>query len=234
MVRMHQIAFGAIGVVVMFAGGWLFWYYAIRPRHPSPYSLFEIVLVPLALLATGILCLLAAVGAFTDARLKLWTWQAARGARRWPESWASEPLAAFRRDPSVRVEGRAQTPKGWSASSRFDEIVDAQIRVTDTPPVGGWIGLFPRTPVVYILPRLVGMIDDLIRDADWVAQDNPGGLAMAHSAKGSRAAVRSRRGASWLSGWPTRSRPRMAAFGVVPRRASLAVPTTCQNLPAHP
>jgi drug/metabolite transporter (DMT)-like permease len=74
---MHQIAFGAIGVVVMFAGGWLFWYFAVRPHHPSPYSLFEIVIVPLALLVMGILCLLAAVGAFTDARLKLRTGQAA-------------------------------------------------------------------------------------------------------------------------------------------------------------
>jgi hypothetical protein len=73
MVRKHQIALGAIGLVVMFAGGWLFWYFAVRPHHPSPYSLFEIAIVPLGLLIIGMLCLLAAVGAFTDSGLKLRT-----------------------------------------------------------------------------------------------------------------------------------------------------------------
>jgi hypothetical protein len=77
MVRIHQIVIGAIGLVVMFAGVWLFWYFAVRPHHPSPYSLFEIAIVPLGLLVIGLLCLLAAVGAFTDARPELRTGQPA-------------------------------------------------------------------------------------------------------------------------------------------------------------
>jgi hypothetical protein len=67
MVRIDRIALGAVGLVVVFAGSWLFWYFAIRPHHPSPYSLFEIAIVPLGLLVIGALCLLAAVGAFTGA-----------------------------------------------------------------------------------------------------------------------------------------------------------------------
>jgi drug/metabolite transporter (DMT)-like permease len=58
-----QIALGAAGLLVMFAGGWLFWYFAVRPHHPSSYSLFEIAILPVGLLAIGIVCVLAAVAA---------------------------------------------------------------------------------------------------------------------------------------------------------------------------
>ena len=54
----------------MFFGGWLLWYFAIRPHHPSSYSLFQIAILPTALFVIGIFCLLAAVGAFTDTRLR--------------------------------------------------------------------------------------------------------------------------------------------------------------------
>jgi hypothetical protein len=63
MVPRDQIALGAAGLLVMSAGGWLFWYFAVRPHHPSSYSLFEIAILPVGLLAIGILCLLAAVAA---------------------------------------------------------------------------------------------------------------------------------------------------------------------------
>jgi hypothetical protein len=56
-----QIALGGAGLLVMFAGGWLFWYFAVRPHHPSSYSLFDIAILPVGLLTTGMLCLLAAV-----------------------------------------------------------------------------------------------------------------------------------------------------------------------------
>jgi drug/metabolite transporter (DMT)-like permease len=70
MVRRDQIALGAVGLLVMFAGGWLFWYFAVRPHHPNSYSLFEIAILPVGLLVTGMLCLLAAVGEFTGTRLR--------------------------------------------------------------------------------------------------------------------------------------------------------------------
>jgi len=66
----EQIALGAAGLLVMFAGGWLFWYFAVRPHHPSSYSLFEMAILPVGLLVIGVLCLLAAVGAFTSSRLR--------------------------------------------------------------------------------------------------------------------------------------------------------------------
>jgi len=65
-----QIALGAAGLLVMFAGGWLFWYFAIRPRHPSSYSLFDIAILPVALLVIGMLCLLAAVRELPGTRLR--------------------------------------------------------------------------------------------------------------------------------------------------------------------
>jgi drug/metabolite transporter (DMT)-like permease len=65
-----QIALGAVGLLAMFAGGWLFWYFAVRPHHPSSYSLFEIAILPVGLLVIGMLCLLAAVGQFTGTRLR--------------------------------------------------------------------------------------------------------------------------------------------------------------------
>ena len=65
-----QIALGAAGLLVMFAGGWLFWYFAIRTRHPSSYSLFDIAILPVALLVIGMLCLLAGVGEFSGTRLR--------------------------------------------------------------------------------------------------------------------------------------------------------------------
>jgi len=61
MVPRDQIALGAVGLLVMFAGGWFVWYFAIRPHHPSSYSLFEIAILPVGLLVIGMLCLLAAV-----------------------------------------------------------------------------------------------------------------------------------------------------------------------------
>ena len=64
----EQIALGAAGLLVMFAGGWLFWYFAVRPHHPSSYSLFEMAILPVGLLVIGVLCLLAAVGEFTGSR----------------------------------------------------------------------------------------------------------------------------------------------------------------------
>jgi hypothetical protein len=54
----------------MFAGGWLFWYFAVRPHHPSSYSLFEMAILPVGLLVIGMLCLLAGVGEFTGTRLR--------------------------------------------------------------------------------------------------------------------------------------------------------------------
>src|SRR5215470_14500056 len=63
-----QIALGAVGLLVMFAGGWFFWYFAVRPHHPSSYSLFEIAIMPVGLLVIGMLCLLAAAGEFTGTR----------------------------------------------------------------------------------------------------------------------------------------------------------------------
>jgi drug/metabolite transporter (DMT)-like permease len=60
-----QIALGAVGLLVMFAGGLLLWYFAVRPHHPSSYSLFDIAILPVGLLVIGMLCLLAAVGEFT-------------------------------------------------------------------------------------------------------------------------------------------------------------------------
>jgi len=66
----EQIALGAAGLLVMFAGGWLFWYFAVRPHHPSSYSLFEMAILPVGLLVIGVLCLLAAVGQFTGTRLR--------------------------------------------------------------------------------------------------------------------------------------------------------------------
>ena len=70
MVPRDQIALGAVSLLVMFAGGWLFWYFAVRPHHPSSYSLFEIAILPVGLLVIGMLCLLAAVGEFTGPRLR--------------------------------------------------------------------------------------------------------------------------------------------------------------------
>jgi drug/metabolite transporter (DMT)-like permease len=69
-VPVDRIALGAAGLLVMFAGGWLFWYFAVRPHHPSSYSLLEIAILPLGLLVIGVLCLLAAVGEFTSTRLR--------------------------------------------------------------------------------------------------------------------------------------------------------------------
>ena len=66
----EQIALGAAGLLVMFTGGWLFWYFAVRPHHPSSYSLFEMAILPVGLLVIGVLCLLAAVGQFTGTRLR--------------------------------------------------------------------------------------------------------------------------------------------------------------------
>jgi drug/metabolite transporter (DMT)-like permease len=68
--RKNQFKLGVAGVAVMFFGGWLLWYFAIRPHHPSSYSLFQIAILPTALFVIGIFCLLAAVGAFTDTRLR--------------------------------------------------------------------------------------------------------------------------------------------------------------------
>ena len=65
-----QIALGAAGLLVMFTGGWLFWYFAIRPRHPSSYSLFDIAILPVALLVIGMLCLLAAARELPGTRLR--------------------------------------------------------------------------------------------------------------------------------------------------------------------
>ena len=64
-----QIALGAVGLLAMFAGVWLFWYFAIRPRHPSSYSLFDIAILPVALLVIGMLCLLAVVRELPGTRL---------------------------------------------------------------------------------------------------------------------------------------------------------------------
>jgi len=65
-----QIALGAAGLLVMFTGGWLFWYFAVRPHHPSSYSLFEMAILPVGLLVIGMLCLLAGVGEFSGTRLR--------------------------------------------------------------------------------------------------------------------------------------------------------------------
>jgi drug/metabolite transporter (DMT)-like permease len=61
---------GVAGIAAIFFGGWLLWYFAIRPHHPSSYSLFQIAILPIVLFVIGIFCLLAAVGAFTDTRLR--------------------------------------------------------------------------------------------------------------------------------------------------------------------
>ena len=65
-----QIALGAVGLLLMFAGAWLFWYFAIRPRHPSSYSLFDIAILPTGLLVIGMLCLLAAARELPGTRLR--------------------------------------------------------------------------------------------------------------------------------------------------------------------
>jgi hypothetical protein len=55
-------------VTTVFFGGWVFWYFAIRPpavHRPTHYNLFEIGLLPTGLTVAGVLLLLAAAGAFT-------------------------------------------------------------------------------------------------------------------------------------------------------------------------
>ena len=61
-----QIMLGLAGVAAVSLGGWVFWYYAIRPPQtdrPTHYSLFEIVFLPTGLIVVGVFVLLAAGGA---------------------------------------------------------------------------------------------------------------------------------------------------------------------------
>jgi len=68
--RKSQFALGVAGLAAISFGGWLLWYFAIRPHHPSSYSIFQIAILPMILFVIGILCLLTAASAFTDTRLR--------------------------------------------------------------------------------------------------------------------------------------------------------------------
>jgi hypothetical protein len=53
------------GVTTVVFGGWVFWYFTIRPpavHRPTHYNLFEISLLPTGLIVAGALLLLAAAG----------------------------------------------------------------------------------------------------------------------------------------------------------------------------
>jgi hypothetical protein len=67
------------------------------------------------------------------------------------------------------------------AGCRLDKVVDAQIRVADSLPVRRPIGLLPVAALVDVLPGLAAMLDDLVGDANRVAQDYPGIITFAHS-----------------------------------------------------
>jgi hypothetical protein len=70
--RSDEFMLGIAGVTTIFLGGWVFWYFAIRPpaiHRPTHYNLFEIALLPTALIVAGVLLLLAATGAFAGQAL---------------------------------------------------------------------------------------------------------------------------------------------------------------------
>lgn len=73
-----------------------------------------------------------------------------------------------------------------STGRRLDEVIHAQTRVADLPPVRRWIGLLPGTSLIDILPRLGGMFDGLVGDPNWVAENDPGILTFAHGQQGYR------------------------------------------------
>jgi hypothetical protein len=75
---------------------------------------------------------------------------------------------------------QAPCPARPSASGRLDEVVDAQICIVNAPPVRRRIGVRPVTPLVYILPGLTGMLNDLVGDADWIAKGYAGIITLAH------------------------------------------------------
>jgi hypothetical protein len=61
-----QVMLAVAGLATVSLGGWLFWYYAIRPPRadrPTHYSLFEIAFLPTGLIVIGVFLLLAAGGA---------------------------------------------------------------------------------------------------------------------------------------------------------------------------
>ena len=71
-------------------------------------------------------------------------------------------------------------------SRRLDEVIHAQTRVADLPPVRRWIGLFPVTSLIDILPRLAGMFDGLVGDPNRVAENDPRIITFAHGQQGYR------------------------------------------------
>lgn len=89
------------------------------------------------------------------------------------------------------MSSQSHTGSAWChrfqlTSRRFDEVIHAQARVADLPPVRRWIGLLPGTSLIDILPRLGGMFDGLVGDPNWVAENDPGILTFAHGQQGYR------------------------------------------------
>jgi hypothetical protein len=72
-----------------------------------------------------------------------------------------------------------------SAGRRLDEVVDAQIRVVNPPPIRRSVGLLPGAALIDILLGLIAMLDGLVGAADWVAEDYSGIVAVAHGRQGS-------------------------------------------------
>jgi hypothetical protein len=71
-----------------------------------------------------------------------------------------------------------------STSRRLNEVIHAQTRVADLPPVRRSIGLLPGTSLIDILPRLAGMLDDLVGDPNRVAENDPMVITFAHGQQG--------------------------------------------------
>ena len=86
---------------------------------------------------------------------------------------------------AVRSGAKRQSgSRNFSAGRRLDQIVDAQIHVTNPFPVGRSVGLLPVAALVDVLLRLAGMLDNPIRDTDWIAENYPGIITLGHGRQG--------------------------------------------------
>lgn len=84
----------------------------------------------------------------------------------------------------LELLGQRQPPS--SAGRRLDEVINAQVRVANWPPVRRSVGLFPDAALIDILPWLTGMLDGLVSDPSGVAENDPRIITFTHGQQGYR------------------------------------------------
>lgn len=63
-----RVTVAVLGLVLAGLGGYLFWAFDIHARHPSSYSMWEIAILPTALVIGGVTLAVLAAGGDQDVR----------------------------------------------------------------------------------------------------------------------------------------------------------------------